>query len=202
MIIHKLVLVSGRLDYLSPHQHHGMGRDLSVSYEIWDIKYCNVGAPGQSWWEFDWLVTHWLTYQATKRIFPPSLPPSSLTPSSHHPASCGGEGTVVNFSIAEEATSSQLAADWLVCVGCRSGAGCIESNCFASIEDLWSHWESDCGSPQTSALVVLWDSGEREDPELDWQCCMTDMQARPDWSSAEDWGVWSVVWLLSQLHSV
>ena len=43
-----------------------------------------------------------------------------------------------------------------------------------SIEDLWSDWSL----AQTSGLLVLWDGEKREDPELDWQCCMTDMQAR------------------------
>ena len=119
----------------------------------------------------DWSHIDWLTYQDQDQI---SSPPSALPPPSRQQPSI--LWSVVNFSMAEEATSSQLAGDWLAL--CRSRAGCIESNCFASIEDLWSHWESDCGSPQTSALVVLWDSGEREDPELDWQCCMTDMQAR------------------------
>ena len=48
MIIHKLVLASSWLDYQPPHHHHYMGTDLSVSYEIRDIEYCNAGAPGQS----------------------------------------------------------------------------------------------------------------------------------------------------------
>ena len=144
----------------------------------------------------DWSgLTLTLTYQDPDDI---SSPPPS--PSHYQPASCGA--TVVNFSIAEEATSSQLAADWLLCVGAEQVV--LRVIVLLSSQDLWSDWSVD----ETSDLVVFWDSWERADPELDlaacWQCCMTEqngMQAAEE--RREERGerrVWRR--LLSELTSV
>ena len=205
-------MISHKLDWLDYQSHHhitSMGRDLSISYEIWDIKYCNAGAPGQSWWEFDWLVRSHIdshTKTRTRTIFPHPLPPpptSSLLPA----ASC--RVTVVNFSIGEEATSSQLVADWVWLVWCRGRAGCIESNCFAFhwgvVVWLLSVWDL------SIAHIVGHQRGERREERgegrpwtwLDWLAgsvaWLTDMQPRqtpPQLGSVKGRRA------LSELHSV
>ena len=142
-----------------------------------------------------WLTGHTLTdIPRPGWYFLPPPPP----PSSSHPASCGV--TTVNFSIAEEATSSQLAADWLS----SSRAGCIESNCFAF------HWGFVvwlvCGWDLSTARFVGQQRASRPWTWLGCQSCMTDLQPRqtPTQLWGEERGERRREWRqsLSELHSV